>query len=45
MGKEIQFISDNFLATIEVYKNAENISDFHDLTSLPLLLEGYASAW
>lgn len=36
---------EDFLATILVYKDAENISDFLALTSLPLLLEGYASTW
>lgn len=36
---------EDFLATILVYKEAENISDFLALTSLPLLLEGYASSW
>lgn len=36
---------DDFIATILVYKDAENISDTLALTSLPLLLEGYASSW
>lgn len=36
---------EDFLATIQVYKDTENISDFLALTSLPLLLEGYASTW
>lgn len=36
---------EDFLSTILVYKDAENVSDLHALTSLPLLLEGYASTW
>lgn len=36
---------EDFIATILVYKDAEHVSDFLALTSLPLLLEGYASTW
>ncbi|XP_065365535.1 activity-regulated cytoskeleton associated protein 2-like [Calliphora vicina] len=43
-GRNSKKIED-FLATILVYKEAENISDSYALTSLPLILEGYASTW
>lgn len=36
---------EDFLVTILVYKEAEGISDLYALTSLPLLLDGYASSW
>ena len=36
---------EDFIATILVYKAAENISDFYALTSFPLLLDGYAASW
>lgn len=36
---------EDFIATILVYKEAENVSDTLALTSFPLLLEGYASTW
>lgn len=36
---------EDFIATILVFKEAERISDSVALTSLPLLLEGYASSW
>ena len=36
---------DDFIATILVYKDAENISDAFALISLPLLLEGYGASW
>ncbi|XP_061393470.1 protein still life, isoforms C/SIF type 2-like, partial [Musca vetustissima] len=36
---------EDFIATIEVYKEAENISESSALNSFPLLLEGYASTW
>lgn len=36
---------EDFIATILVYKEAENMSDSMALLSLPLLLEGYASSW
>ncbi|XP_036346322.1 uncharacterized protein LOC118755602 [Rhagoletis pomonella] len=43
-GRNTSKIED-FIATILVYKDAENISDELALLSLPLLLEGYASSW
>lgn len=36
---------EDFIATILVFKEAENISNEMALISLPLLLEGYASTW
>lgn len=36
---------EDFIATILVFKEAENISDSYALISLPLILEGYASIW
>lgn len=36
---------EDFIATILVYKEAQNVSDNLALTSFPLLLEGYASTW
>lgn len=36
---------EDFLATILVYKEVENISNSYALLSLPLHLEGYASTW
>ncbi|XP_065356155.1 uncharacterized protein LOC135950547 [Calliphora vicina] len=36
---------EDFIATILVFKEAEHVSDLMALTSLPLLLEGYASSW
>lgn len=43
-GRSTSKIED-FIATILVFKEAERISDSMALTSLPLLLEGYASSW
>ena len=43
-GKNVSKVED-FIATIVVFKEAENITDFYALTSFPLLLEGYASSW
>lgn len=36
---------EDFITTILVYKESENISDDMALLSLPLLLEGYAANW
>ncbi|KAI8116602.1 hypothetical protein CVS40_11354 [Lucilia cuprina] len=36
---------EDFIATVLVFKEAENVSDTFALLSLPLLLEGYASTW
>ena len=35
----------DFIATILVYKQVENITDLHALLSFPLLLKGYAASW
>ena len=36
---------EDFIATILVYKEAEDITDSRALFSLPLLFEGYAASW
>lgn len=36
---------EDFIATILIFKEAENIPDERALLSLPLLFEGYASTW
>ena len=43
-GRNVSKVED-FIATILVFKDAEDVPDFYALTSFPLLLEGYASAW
>lgn len=43
-GRNTSKIED-FIASILVFKEAENITDERALISLPLLLEGYASSW
>lgn len=36
---------EDFIATISVYKDSENVSDKNALVGFPLLLEGFASNW